>query len=34
MLPDLSVLWVIFFVLVLTIILERLLFRPLQRVMQ
>ena len=31
--PDLSVLWVIFFVLVLTILLDRLLFRPLQRVM-
>ncbi len=33
MFPDLSVLWVIFFVLVLTILLERLLLRPLQRVM-
>jgi F-type H+-transporting ATPase subunit b len=32
--PDLSVLWVIFFVLVLTILLDRLLFRPLQGVMQ
>ena len=32
--PDLSVLWVIFFVLVLTILLDRLLLRPLQRVMQ
>ena len=31
--PDLSVLWVIFFVLLLTILLDRLLFRPLQRVM-
>ena len=31
--PDLSVLWVIFFVLVLTILLDRLLFRPLQAVM-
>ena len=31
--PDLSVLWVIFFVLVLTILLDRLLLRPLQRVM-
>ena len=34
MLPDLSVLWVIFFVLVLAVILDRLLFRPIQRVMQ
>lgn len=34
MLPDLSVLWVIFFLLVLTIVLDRLLFRPIQRVMQ
>ena len=33
MFPDLSVLWVIFFVLVLTILLDRLLLRPLQRVM-
>ena len=33
MFPDLSVFWVIFFVLVLTILLDRLLFRPLQRVM-
>lgn len=33
MLPDLSVLWVIFFLLVLTIVLDRLLFRPIQRVM-
>ena len=31
--PDLTVLWVIFFVLVLTILLDRLLLRPLQRVM-
>jgi F-type H+-transporting ATPase subunit b len=31
--PDLSVLWVIFFVLVLTAIVNRLLFRPLLRVM-
>jgi F0F1-type ATP synthase membrane subunit b/b' len=31
--PDLSVLWVIFFVLVLTAITHRLLFLPLQRVM-
>lgn len=34
MLPDLSVLWVIFFLLVLTIVLDRLLFRPIQRVIQ
>lgn len=34
MLPDLSVVWVIFFVLVLTVILDRLLFRPIQRVIQ
>ena len=33
MLPDLSVLWVIFFVLVLTVLLNRLLFKPLLRVM-
>jgi F-type H+-transporting ATPase subunit b len=33
-LPDLSVLWVIFFLLVLTIVLDRLLFRPIQRVIQ
>jgi F-type H+-transporting ATPase subunit b len=32
-LPDLSVLWVIFCLLVLTIVLDRLLFRPIQRVM-
>jgi F0F1-type ATP synthase membrane subunit b/b' len=32
-LPDLSVLWVIFFVLVLTVVLNQLLFKPLQRVM-
>jgi F0F1-type ATP synthase membrane subunit b/b' len=32
--PDLSVLWVIFFVLVLTILLDRLLLRPLQHVMK
>ena len=31
MLPDLSVLWVIFFVLLLTVILDRLLFRPILR---
>lgn len=29
MLPDVSVFWVIFFVLVLTVVLDRLLFRPL-----
>lgn len=34
MLPDLSVFWVIFFVLVLTIVLDRLLLRPILRVMQ
>ena len=33
-LPDLSVLWVIFFLLVLTIVLDRFLYRPIQRVMQ
>ena len=33
MLPDLSVLWVIFFVLLLTIVLDRLLFKPVLRVM-
>jgi F-type H+-transporting ATPase subunit b len=32
-LPDLSVFWVIFFVLLLTGVLNRLLFKPLQRVM-
>jgi F-type H+-transporting ATPase subunit b len=32
-LPDLSVVWVIFFVLLLTVVLDRLLFRPLLRVM-
>lgn len=32
MLPDLSVVWVIFFVLLLTVILDRLLFRPILRV--
>jgi len=31
-LPDLSVLWVIFFVLLLTVILDRLLFKPILRV--
>lgn len=34
MLPDLSVVWVIFFVLVLTVVLDRLLFKPIQRVIQ
>jgi F-type H+-transporting ATPase subunit b len=33
-LPDLSVVWVIFFVLLLTVVLDRLLFRPLLRVME
>jgi F-type H+-transporting ATPase subunit b len=33
-LPDLSVVWVIFFLLVLTVILDRFLFRPVQRVIQ
>jgi F-type H+-transporting ATPase subunit b len=33
-LPDLSVVWVIFFLLILTVILDRLLFRPIQRVIQ
>lgn len=33
MIPDLSVLWVIFFVLVLATILNQLLFKPLMRVM-
>ena len=32
MLPDLSVVWVIFFVLLLTVVLDRLLFKPLLRV--
>jgi F0F1-type ATP synthase membrane subunit b/b' len=32
-LPDLSVFWVIFFVLLLTGVLNQLLFKPLQRVM-
>lgn len=32
MIPDLSVAWVIFFVLLLTVIVDRLLLRPLQRV--
>jgi F-type H+-transporting ATPase subunit b len=34
LLPDLSVLWVIFFVLLLTTLLDRLLFRPVLRVME
>ncbi len=34
MLPDLSVAWVIFFVLLLTVILDRLLFRPILAVMK
>lgn len=34
MIPDLSVLWVVFIVLVLSVVLDRLLFRPLTRVMQ
>lgn len=33
MLPDLSVVWVIFFVLLLTIVLDRLLFKPILKVM-
>lgn len=33
MLPDLSVFWVIFFVLLLTVLLDRLLFKPVLRVM-
>jgi F-type H+-transporting ATPase subunit b len=33
-LPDLSVVWVIVFLLVLTAILDRLLFKPIQRVIQ
>jgi F-type H+-transporting ATPase subunit b len=33
LLPDLSVLWVIFFVLLLTALLDRLLFKPVLRVM-
>jgi F-type H+-transporting ATPase subunit b len=32
-LPDLSVVWVIFFVLLLTVVLDRLLFKPILRVM-
>jgi F-type H+-transporting ATPase subunit b len=34
LLPDLSVLWVIFFVLLLTTLLDRLLFRPVLRVVE
>jgi F-type H+-transporting ATPase subunit b len=34
LLPDLSVVWVIFFVLLLTLVLDRLLFRPVLRVME
>jgi F-type H+-transporting ATPase subunit b len=34
LLPDVSVLWVIFFVLVLTVVLDRLLFKPLLRVLK
>lgn len=34
MLPDLSVVWVIFFVLLLTILLDRLLFKPVMRVVE
>lgn len=34
MLPDLSVLWVIFFVLLLTVILQQLFFKPLLAVLQ
>ena len=34
MLPDLSIFWVVFFVLVLTGVLNQLLFKPLQRVMR
>jgi F-type H+-transporting ATPase subunit b len=34
LLPDLSVVWVIFFVLLLTAVLNRLLFKPLLRVME
>ncbi len=34
MLPDLSVAWVIFFVLFLTVLLDRLLFRPILKVMK
>ena len=34
MLPDLSVFWVIFFVMLLTVIVDRLLLRPITRVMR
>ncbi len=34
MLPDLSVLWVIFFVLLLTVIMQQLFFKPVLRVLQ
>ena len=34
MIPDLSVLWIIVFVLTLSVILDRLLLRPITRVMQ
>lgn len=34
MLPDLSVFWVIFFVMLLTVIIDRLLLRPVMRVMR
>ena len=34
MIPDLSVLWVIGFVLLLVVLLDRLLFTPLQRIMR
>jgi F-type H+-transporting ATPase subunit b len=34
LLPDLSVVWVIFFVLLLTIVLDKLLFRPILRVIE
>lgn len=34
MLPDLSVLWVIFFVLLLTVVMQQLFFKPVLRVLQ
>ena len=34
MIPDLSVVWVIFFVLLLTVLLDRLLLRPMTQVVQ
>jgi F-type H+-transporting ATPase subunit b len=34
LLPDISVFWVIFFVMLLTVIVDRLLLRPIMRVMQ